>query len=96
MEEDIEEIEENLDHLLEELNESQLYAQTLEHKMLTAPKRQRYIESLIERLETTRRSLGDFNLVLRVAKKLAGTSRRRSEIGQSFGKSQTFGLGSSF
>lgn len=61
MEEDVEEIEDNLDHLLEELNDSLLYAQRLEHKMLTAPKRQRYLESLIERLETTRRSLGDFN-----------------------------------
>lgn len=61
MEDDIEELEDDLEHLLKELNETMLYAQPFEHKMLTIPKRQRYLESVIEQLEETKRDLGDYH-----------------------------------
>lgn len=61
MEDDIEELEDDLEHLLNELNETMLFAQPFEHKMLTIPKRQRYLESVIEQLEETKRDLADYH-----------------------------------
>lgn len=60
MEEEIEELEDNLNFVLEALNEARLYEQPFEHKMLTIPKRQKYLESVIEQMEETRRHLPGF------------------------------------
>ncbi len=59
--EQIGELEYALDLLIEELNESKLFQQPFENKMLTIPKRQRYLEEIIEQLETIRLSLRDFD-----------------------------------
>lgn len=58
---DIEELEYALDLLTKELNDAYLYEQPFENKMLTVPKRQKYLEEIIERLETTRLYLRDFD-----------------------------------
>lgn len=49
-----------LDTLMEELNESGLYQKHLENKTLTIPQRQKYLESIIEQLESTQLNLRDF------------------------------------
>jgi len=59
--EQVAELEEGLDSLLEQANESGLYHLPLSHKSLTIPKRQRFLDDLIEQLEVTRRSLDDFD-----------------------------------
>lgn len=60
--EQITELEYSLDVLLEELNEAHLYQKKLENKTLTIPQRQKYLESIIEQLETTQLNLRDFEL----------------------------------
>ena len=53
-------LEEDLDGLIAELNEAELYDEAFKNKMLTIPKRQRYLEQIIEQLETTRFYLRDY------------------------------------
>lgn len=60
-EEQISELEYALDLLAEELNEAKLYGQAFENKTLTIPKRQRYLEEIIEQLENTRLYLRDYD-----------------------------------
>ena len=60
--EQITELEYSLDILLEEVNEAGLYQKKLENKTLTIPQRQKYLESIIEQLETTHLNLRDFEL----------------------------------
>ncbi len=55
-------LEYSLDVLLEELNDANLYQKKLENKTLTIPQRQKYLESIIEQLETTQLNLRDFDL----------------------------------
>ena len=55
------ELEEGLARLLEQVNESGLYHLPVSHKSLTIPKRQRFLDELIEQLEVTRRSLKGFD-----------------------------------
>lgn len=57
----IQELEEALDLFTEELNSSGLYQLPLENKMLTIPKRQKYLEELMEQLENTQLNLRDFD-----------------------------------
>ncbi len=54
------EVENALDILVKELNDSKLYEEVLENKMLTVPMRQQYLESIIEQLETTAYNMRDF------------------------------------
>jgi len=56
----IDELEQALDSFLAEFNEAGLYQEALKHEMLTLPKRQAFLESLIERLEDTQFYLRDF------------------------------------
>ncbi len=58
---DIKQIETDLDNLLKELNDAQLYAEPLTHKMLTLPKRMLFIEDTIEKLEETQLNMRDFD-----------------------------------
>ncbi|MEO1263255.1 MAG: hypothetical protein AAFZ15_30885 [Bacteroidota bacterium] len=53
-------LEFSLDTFLEELNEAKLYQEPLVNKNLTIPKRQKYLESVIDQLETTKLYLKDF------------------------------------
>lgn len=55
------ELEEALGRLLEQVNESGLYQLPASHKSLTIPKRQRFLDELIEQLEITRRALSGFD-----------------------------------
>ncbi len=55
------ELEYALNLLAEELNEAQLYSLRFENKMLTILKCQKYLEEIIERLETTRLYLRDYD-----------------------------------
>lgn len=57
----VQELEQQLDHFLDDFNASGLYTQPLRHEMLTIPKRQEFLEDLIGRLEETQFSLRDFN-----------------------------------
>ena len=57
----VEELEESLDRLLDDINETGLYHLPLNHKTLTLPKRQRFLEEVIEQLRETRQALPDFN-----------------------------------
>lgn len=57
----VEELEESLDRLLEDINETGLYHLPLSHKTLTLPKRQRFLEEVMEQLEETKQALPDFN-----------------------------------
>ncbi len=57
----VRELEDSLDRLLEELNETGLYYLPLHNKTLTIPKRQRFLEEVIEQLEETKRALADFD-----------------------------------
>lgn len=59
--EQIQELEYALDLLLDEVNGSGLYQLPLENKMLTLPKRQKYLEEIIEQLETTQLNMRDYN-----------------------------------
>ncbi len=60
--EQIEELEYALDVFVGELNGSNLYRTSAENKMLTVPKRQKYLESLIEQLENTKFNIRDYEL----------------------------------
>ena len=53
-------LEKKQDHLTDEINGALLYEQSLDHQMLTLHKRQKYCESVIERLEDSLRNLRDF------------------------------------
>ncbi|MBK7869172.1 MAG: UvrD-helicase domain-containing protein [Saprospiraceae bacterium] len=55
------ELEYALDLLADELNETKLYAQPFENKTLTIPRSQKYLEEIIEQLETTRLALRDYD-----------------------------------
>ena len=59
--EQVVELEEGLGRLLDQANESGLYHLPISHQSLTIPKRQRFLDELIEQLEVTRRSLGEFD-----------------------------------
>lgn len=56
----VRELEQALDDFLVEFNASGLYAEPLRHEMLTIPKRQEFLEELIDRLEETQFSLRDY------------------------------------
>lgn len=56
----VRELEDSLDRLLEELNETGLYYLPLRNKTLTIPKRQRFLEEVIEQLEETKQAMADF------------------------------------
>ncbi len=60
MEDKVQSLELNLDLLVEELNGSGLYQLPMERKMLTIPRRQRFLEEIIEKLEETRFHLRDY------------------------------------
>ena len=60
--EEVTQLEYALDVLLEELNEAKLYQENLENKTLTVPKRQKYLEGVIEQMEQTQLNLRDFPL----------------------------------
>ena len=64
-----------MDYLLGEINSAQLFEAPLEHQMLTVPKRQKYLEGVIEQLETTRRSLKDFSVFYDWQKNWLGLSK---------------------
>jgi len=53
-------LEKKQDDLLDEINSSLLYKNSIDNKMLTLHKRQKYCETIIERLEDTLRNLRDF------------------------------------
>jgi ribosomal protein S15P/S13E len=55
------ELENGLEALLEQVNESGLYHLPTHNKMLTLPKQQRLLEGLVEQLETTRLALPEFD-----------------------------------
>ncbi len=57
----IAELEMALDTFLTDFNDAGLYQETLKHEMLTIPKRQDFLEALIERLEETQFYLRDFH-----------------------------------
>jgi KaiC/GvpD/RAD55 family RecA-like ATPase len=59
--EQVTELELALDNLVDEINEARLYEQRLENKMLTIPKRQKFLEEIIEQLESTKLNLRDFD-----------------------------------
>lgn len=61
MKEHISDLEYELNLLIEEINDTGLYQEQLENKMLTIPKRQKYLEEIIEQLENTRIFLRDFD-----------------------------------
>jgi hypothetical protein len=56
----VKELEDSLDHLLDEINETGLYHLPLSHNTLTLPKRQRFLEEVIDQLEETKQALPDF------------------------------------
>ena len=60
-EEQVQELEYALDLLIDEINGSGLYQLPLENKMLTLPKRQKFLEEILERLETTHVNMRDYD-----------------------------------
>ncbi len=60
--EQLPELENGLDQLIEELNTLHLYQEAFENKMLTIPKRQKYLEEIIEQLENTRLYLREYDI----------------------------------
>lgn len=54
-------LEERIDHTLNELNEAKIYGEQMEANMLTLPKKQKYLDSILEKLETTGLNLRDFD-----------------------------------
>ena len=58
--EQVKELEYAMDLFLEEFNDTKLYREPVKHEMLTIPKRQEFLEELIENLEETRFYLRDF------------------------------------
>ncbi|MCB9293743.1 MAG: hypothetical protein H6559_11570 [Lewinellaceae bacterium] len=63
--EEVLEMEQALERLLEQVNESGLYHLPVTHKSLVIPKRQRFLDELIEQLEVTRHSLKEFDTFFR-------------------------------
>jgi RecA/RadA recombinase len=59
--EDIKKLELQLDAHLVKLNESSVFSEQLQHKMLTLPKRLHFLEETIEKLEETKLHLRDFD-----------------------------------
>lgn len=59
--EKIKDLEYSLDLFLEEFNNATLYTEPLKHEMLTLPKRQEFLETVIARLEGTQFYLRDFD-----------------------------------
>lgn len=55
------ELEEALDLRLAELNRTQLYGESFENRMLTIPRRRKYLEEVIEQLENTKLYMHDFD-----------------------------------
>jgi hypothetical protein len=53
-------LENHLDMLLENINAQNIFSEPLQHKMLTIPKRQQYIEELSDRLDQTQQNMRDF------------------------------------
>ena len=58
--EKITKLEEKLDYFTNEINKASLFSNFYTNKMLTIPKRQQYLESVIEELERTEKNLEDF------------------------------------
>ena len=54
-------LEDDLEDLLKNTNETHIYVDPLSHKMLTLPKRMLYIEEIIEKLEETQLNMRDFD-----------------------------------
>ena len=54
-------LESRMDYLIVEINESGLLNNTLENKMLTIPKRQQYLEEIIQQLEQLDLNMRDFD-----------------------------------
>jgi len=54
------ELEEALDMQLAELNRAQLYTEPFENRMLTIPRRRKYLEEVIEQLENTKLYMREF------------------------------------
>lgn len=63
LDEAIAKVEDELEALLGEINESGLYDESLKHEMLTLPKKQRFLESIQEKLQTTQLNLRDYDTV---------------------------------
>ncbi len=59
--ETIVDLENSLELLVRELNDAALFAEPFANKMLTIPKRQKYLEEIIENLESTKLYLRDFD-----------------------------------
>lgn len=59
--ETIEQLEVRIDGFLTDFNEAQMYAEQVDANMLTLPKKQKFLDSLLEKLETTRLNLRDFD-----------------------------------
>ena len=57
----IEELEEALDRLVENINNARIFREPLKSQMLTIPKRQKYLEAIIDRIENIQFNLRDFN-----------------------------------
>jgi hypothetical protein len=62
LQEQMQELENGLDQLVEELNTLRLYQDLFANKMLTIPKRQKYLEEIIEQLENTRLYLREYHI----------------------------------
>lgn len=54
-------LEERIDHTLADLNEALVYSEKMEANMLTLPKKQKFLDSILEKLETTSLNLRDFD-----------------------------------
>ncbi len=63
--EQVTDLEFSLDQLLEDLNQSGLFAKPLENKTLTISQRQKFLEGVIEQMEVTQRNLVDFDVYYR-------------------------------
>jgi hypothetical protein len=61
MQDEVVQLEERIDEALSAINETQLYTETLDANMLTIPKKQKFLDSLLEKLETTRLNLRDWD-----------------------------------
>jgi RecA/RadA recombinase len=59
--EEIKVLENDLENLLKETNQTHIYAEPLTHKMLTLPKRMLFIEETVEKLEETQLNMRDFD-----------------------------------
>lgn len=57
----IKEIEDNLERFIARLNEDELFQNPFENKTLTLPQRQKYLEYIVDSLETIKLNLRDFH-----------------------------------